>query len=87
MPDRAFSYQVNDQTLTDPFSTPAPELLALAERYPACFDWEHPKPLRINVPKQLIRAGHDQAVVKRALVTYCTAPVNFRQNGAISISA
>ena len=51
MPDRAFGYQVNDQTLTDPFSTPAPELLALAERYPACFDWEHPKPLRINIHK------------------------------------
>lgn len=67
MPDRAFSYQVNDQTLTDPFSMPAPEPLPLADLYSACFDEEHPRPLEINIHKQLIQAGHDRATVKRAL--------------------
>ena len=63
------SYQVNNQTLTDPFSTPEP--LALAEAYPACFDWEHPRPLKINIHQDLMAAGHDRIAVKRALGRYC----------------
>ena len=53
---------------------PAPELLPLAELYPACFDWENPRPLKIDIHKPMIRAGHDREAVKRALAAYCTAP-------------
>ena len=57
-----------------PVSAPAPELLPLAELFPACFDWEHPRPLTIGIHKPLIRAGHDRATVLRSLKAYCTAP-------------
>jgi hypothetical protein len=67
--------------VSDPIPNPpifpqatAPEILPLVELYPACFDWERPKPLRINIHKQLIRAGHDRATVLRSLKAYCTAP-------------
>ena len=53
---------------------PAPELLPLAKLYPACFDWENPRPLKIDIHKPMIRAGHDREAVKRALAAYCTAP-------------
>jgi len=57
-----------------PDPAPAPELLPLAELFPACFDWEHPRPLKIGIHKHLIRAGHDRAAVMRSLKAYCTAP-------------
>ena len=57
-----------------PDPAPAPELLPLAELFPACFDWEHPRPLKIGIHKHLIRAGHDRAAVMRGLKAYCTAP-------------
>ncbi len=57
-----------------PAAVPAPELLPLAELFPACFDWEHPRPLKIGIHKHLIRAGHDRATVLRSLKAYCTAP-------------
>ena len=60
--------------VVDPASDPAPELLPLAELYPACFDWENPRPLKIDIHKPMIRAGHDREAVKRALAAYCTAP-------------
>ena len=60
--------------VVDAEPAPAPAPLPLAEAYPACFDWERPKPLRINIHKQLIRAGHDRATVLRSLKAYCTAP-------------
>ena len=53
---------------------PAPELLPLAELFPACFDWEQPRPLKIGIHKHLIQAGHDRATVLRSLKAYCTAP-------------
>ncbi len=52
---------------------PAPELLPLAELFPACFDWEQPRPLKIGIHKHLIQAGHDRATVLRSLKAYCTA--------------
>ncbi len=57
-------------------TAPVPELplLPLAELFPACFDWEHPRPLTIGIHKPLIRAGHDRAAVLRGLKAYCTAP-------------
>lgn len=57
-----------------PLPAPAPEPLPLADLYSAGFDGEHLKLLRINIHKQLIRAGHDGATVKRALAAFCTAP-------------
>ena len=62
---------------TDPGSTaeptpaPAPQPLALAELFPACFDWEHPKPLKIDIHRDLMAVGHDRIAVKRALGRYC----------------
>jgi hypothetical protein len=52
----------------DPLPAPA---LRLAEAYPACFDWEHPRPLKINIHQDLMAAGHDRIAVKRALGRYC----------------
>ena len=40
-----------------PLPAPAPEPLPLADLYSAGFDGEHLKLLRINIHKQLIRAG------------------------------
>lgn len=57
-----------------PDPAPAPEILPLVELYPACFDRERPRPLRINIHQHLIRAGHDRAAVRWALAIYCTAP-------------
>jgi hypothetical protein len=57
-----------------PAAAPAPELLPLAELFPACFDWEQPRPLKIGIHEHLIRAGHDRATVLRSLKAYCTAP-------------
>ncbi|MER2532965.1 MAG: ProQ/FINO family protein, partial [Candidatus Competibacter sp.] len=47
--------------VAEPTPAPAPELLLLplAELFPACFDWEHPRPLKIGIHKHLIQAGHD----------------------------
>ena len=52
----------------DPLPAPA---LRLAEAYPACFDWENPRPLKINIHQDLMAAGHDRLAVKRALGRYC----------------
>jgi hypothetical protein len=61
-------------TVTVPVPAPTPEPLALAELYPAYFDWENPQALRINIHKHLIRASHDRAAVMRSLKAYCIAP-------------
>ncbi|MEI2804520.1 MAG: ProQ/FINO family protein [Albidovulum sp.] len=52
---------------------PAPALPVLAEAYPACFDWERPRPLKLNIHRDLMAAGHDRIAVKRALGRYCKA--------------
>ena len=68
----------------EPASAPAPAsatvLPALIEAYPACFDWEHPRPLKIGLHRDLLAAGLGEARVKgadlqRALVRYCHRPL------------
>jgi hypothetical protein len=80
---------VNNQTLTDPFSTPAPAtvLPALIEAYPACFDWEQPRPLKIGIHQDLVAAGFEKAAIKRALGRYCNRPLYRRalQAGAVRL--
>lgn len=72
--------------MTEPTQAPppAPERLFLAEAYPACFDWEHPRPLKIGVHKDLVDAGHPLKLVKRALAAYCT---RFRYRKALRVGA
>lgn len=52
---------MNDPTPTAINAEPAPALasapLRLAERYPAYFDWEQPRPLKINIHQDLIYTG------------------------------
>ena len=57
----------------------APELPPLAEAYPACFDWERPRPLKLGIHKDLLAAGFGgagvkPAEIKRALGRYCNRP-------------
>lgn len=35
--------------VAEPVSAPASEPLALAELFPVCFDWEHPRPFKIGL--------------------------------------
>ena len=57
-------------------STPAsvPTLPALAKTYPACFDGENPRPLKLGIHRDLVAAGFEKAAVKRALARYCNRP-------------
>ncbi len=60
---------------TDPvLPTPAPALPLLAEAYPACFDGENPRPLKLGIHHDLMAAGFEKAAVKRALARYCNRP-------------
>ena len=52
---------------------PNPPTLPLPELFPACFDWRRPQPLKLNIHQDLMAAGHDRIVVKRALGRYCKA--------------
>ena len=54
--------------------TSAPTLPALAETYPACFDGENPRPLKLGIHRDLMAAGFEKAAVKRALARYCNRP-------------
>ena len=45
------------------------------ELYPACFDWEQPKPLKIGIHRDLVAAGRERAAVQRALARYCHRPL------------
>ena len=54
----------------DPPSVPAPERLLLAESFPFCFNWEQPQPLKINIHRDWMTAGHDRIAVQRALGRY-----------------
>ena len=69
-----------------PTAAPAPELplLPLAELFPACFDRENPRPLKIDIHRDLMAAGHDRIAVKRALGRYCKAD---RYRKALQIGA
>jgi hypothetical protein len=74
------------EPMPDPAPPPAPELPLppLAEAYPACFDWERPRPLKLNIHRDLMAAGHDRTAVKRALGRYCKAD---RYRKALQIGA
>ena len=58
----------------DPAPASAPNILALAETYPACFDGENPRPLKLGIHRDLMAAGFEKAAVKRALARYCNRP-------------
>ena len=61
---------------TDPRRAPTPTsvLPLLAEAYPACFDGENPRPLKLGIHHDLMAAGFEKAAVKRALACYCNRP-------------
>ncbi|HMQ38884.1 MAG TPA: ProQ/FinO family protein, partial [Micropruina sp.] len=42
--------------------------------YPACFDGENPRPLKLGIHRDLMAAGFEKAAVKRALARYCNRP-------------
>ena len=54
--------------------TSVPTLPALAETYPACFNSENPRPLKLGIHRDLMAAGFEKAAVKRALARYCNRP-------------
>ncbi len=54
--------------------TSAPTLPALIETYPACFDGENPRPLKLGIHRDLMAADFEKAAVKRALARYCNRP-------------
>ncbi|MDG4597448.1 MAG: ProQ/FinO family protein [Candidatus Contendobacter sp.] len=59
----------------EPTPALAPGPLALAALYPACFNWERPKPLKIGIHHDLVAAGCERAAVQRALARYCHRPL------------
>ncbi|HRW67350.1 MAG TPA: ProQ/FinO family protein, partial [Candidatus Competibacter sp.] len=54
--------------------TSVPTLPALTETYPACFNSENPRPLKLGIHRDLMAAGFEKAAVKRALARYCNRP-------------
>ncbi len=60
--------------VADPAPASAPNSLALAETYPACFDGENPRPLKLGIHRDLMAAGFEKAAVKRTLARYCNRP-------------
>ena len=71
--------------MTDPtpapnaVSTPPADLAPLFERFPACFDWADPKPLKIGISDDLLASGALGAGVgvkalRRMLSGYCARP-------------
>jgi len=58
----------------DPAPASAPNILVLAETYPACFDGENPRPLKLGIHRDLMAAGFEKAAVKRTLARYCNRP-------------
>ncbi len=49
---------------------PAPERFPLEELFPACFDWQQPRPVKVGIHRDLIAAGHDRQAVRRAMAAY-----------------
>ncbi|MEZ5601479.1 MAG: ProQ/FinO family protein [Candidatus Competibacteraceae bacterium] len=60
--------------VADPAPASAPNSLALAETYPACFNSENPRPLKLGIHRDLMAAGFEKAAVKRTLARYCNRP-------------
>ena len=53
--------------------------LQLAERYPACFNWQNPQPLKRGIHRELMAtdfqdSGMKLADLKRAMARYCNRP-------------
>ena len=73
--------------VAEPTPAPATVLPALIEAYPACFDWEHPRPLKIGIHQDLVAASFEKAAIKRALARYCNRPLYRRvlQAGAVRV--
>ena len=57
-----------------PAPAPASALVLLVETYPACFDGENPRPLKLGIHHDLMATGFEKAAVKRALACYCNRP-------------
>ena len=55
----------------DAASATAPTL-DLAARYPDCFDWRQPRPLKIGIREDLLADGHPRPAIRRALGAYCS---------------
>lgn len=73
--------------VAEPTPAPATVLPALIAAYPACFDWEQPRPLKIGIHQDLAAAGFEKAAIKRALGRYCNRPLYRRalQAGAVRL--
>ena len=50
----------------------APPRLDLAARYPACFNWQQPHPLKVGIREDLVAEGHPPKAIRRALGAYCS---------------
>ncbi|MBK8754657.1 MAG: ProQ/FinO family protein [Candidatus Competibacteraceae bacterium] len=64
---------MTDPNLSLPTPLAPPERLPLEEWYPACFDWENPRPLKIGIHLDL-RARHPDVphlALRKALAVYC----------------
>lgn len=56
-------------------ANPPPLTIAiLLERFPACFNFERPRPLKIGIHKDLAALGYPIKAVRIALSRYCTRP-------------
>lgn len=67
---------MTDTTNPDPADSPETKPkqppIDLAALYPDCFDWKQPRPLKIGIHEDLINAGHDPKLIRRALYRYCS---------------
>lgn len=81
----------NSTIATDSASSSTYELL-LTERFPVCFSWENPRPLKIGIFKDLLEAlgevsGRSLMDLKKTVARYCNRPRYQKclQEGAIRI--
>jgi sRNA-binding protein len=58
-------------TATAPAKAPRFDLTVI---YPACFDWSHPRPIKLGIHRDLVTAGHRGRDVRIALYRYCANP-------------
>jgi sRNA-binding protein len=49
--------------VAEPTPAPATVLPALIAAYPACFDWEQPRPLKVGIHQDLAAAGFEKAAI------------------------
>lgn len=72
---------------TDATNTPPLTLSTLLTRFPACFNFEHPRPLKIGIHRDLVAFGHPIKAVRTVLSRYCTRPAYRRAmvEGAVRV--